>query len=106
MGFYFNFCESENARVCRLRNGTKHSSITRLPQILIIHLKRFRHEGAYNTKLRTRISFPLYNLDMTPFMHPDSLRDAKGHLVQTKYDLCGVISHRGQNMECPLKLAF
>jgi ubiquitin carboxyl-terminal hydrolase 20/33 len=84
----------------RLRNGVKHSSLTRLPQVLIIHLKRFRHEGACNTKLRTRVTFPLFSLDMAPFMEPQALLDAQGRPVATEYDLCGLISHRGQNMEC------
>ena len=53
-------------------------------------------------KLNTRITFPLNDLDMKHFVHPEALRDANGRRMSTSYDLRALISHRGQNMECGL----
>lgn len=81
----------------KLQDGIKHSSITRLPNILIIHLKRFRHEGNYNSKLRTNITFPLYDLDMEQFVRSEKGEEESN--LSNCYDLSGLISHRGQNIE-------
>ncbi len=63
--------------------------ITKLPEILCIHLKRFRHDSTYNTKVNTAVTFPLDNLDLAAFT--DS--DMSGRVTQ--YELCAVISHYG-----------
>uniref|UniRef100_A0A914LGB6 Ubiquitin carboxyl-terminal hydrolase n=1 Tax=Meloidogyne incognita TaxID=6306 RepID=A0A914LGB6_MELIC len=83
----------------KLQDGIKHSSITRLPNVLIIHLKRFRHEGNYNTKLRTKITFSLYDLDMDQFVRSEETKDGEENNLSNCYDLSGLISHRGQNIE-------
>ncbi|KAF7636196.1 Ubiquitin carboxyl-terminal hydrolase [Meloidogyne graminicola] len=83
----------------KLQDGIKHSSITKLPNILIIHLKRFRHEGNYNTKLRTKITFPLYDLDMAQFVLSEERNEDEEKQLPNCYDLIGLISHRGQNIE-------
>ena len=38
------------------------------PQILCIHLKRFKHEMYFSSKINHFISFPLTGLDMKPFV--------------------------------------
>lgn len=48
----------------KLRNGVKQCRLKCLPEILCIHLKRFRHDTLYNTKINTRITFPLRDLDL------------------------------------------
>ncbi|KAL3102229.1 hypothetical protein niasHS_003638 [Heterodera schachtii] len=83
----------------RLRNGTKICSLTRLPQVLVIHLKRFRNEGMYNVKLGSKVAFPLTDLDLRPFIHSEAQFDPLGCPNPTKYDLCGLITHKGQNLE-------
>ncbi|XP_052789430.1 ubiquitin carboxyl-terminal hydrolase 20-like isoform X1 [Mya arenaria] len=72
----------------KLRNGLKYSKVLELPEVLCIHLKRFRHEF-YSSKISTYVSFPLTNLDMKPYLHKD-------HTSQvTVYDLVAVICHHG-----------
>ncbi|GFX97479.1 ubiquitin carboxyl-terminal hydrolase 20 [Trichonephila clavipes] len=53
----------------KLRNGIKYSKVIELPEILCIHLKRFRHEVMYSTKINSYVSFPLEGLDMSAFLH-------------------------------------
>lgn len=54
----------------RHTNGVKYSKIQTLPEVLIIHLKRFRHDSMFSTgKINSFISFPLDNLNMQPFVH-------------------------------------
>lgn len=40
-----------------------------LPEILCIHLKRFRHELMSSSKISNYVSFPLTQLDMRPYLH-------------------------------------
>uniref|UniRef100_A0A8C9WYU0 Ubiquitin carboxyl-terminal hydrolase 33 n=1 Tax=Sander lucioperca TaxID=283035 RepID=A0A8C9WYU0_SANLU len=66
--------------------------------ILCVHLKRFRHELMFSTKISTHVSFPLEGLDLQPFLAKDSSAQT------TNYDLLSVICHHGTaSKEC---LAF
>lgn len=58
-------------------------------QILCIHLKRFRHELMFSTKIGTHVSFPLEGLDLQPFL----AKDSPAQIVT--YDLLSVICHHG-----------
>ncbi|XP_067860344.1 ubiquitin carboxyl-terminal hydrolase 43a [Heptranchias perlo] len=49
-----------------LQQGMVKLNLWTLPDILIIHLKRFRQVGERRTKLSTLVKFPLIGLDMTP----------------------------------------
>ncbi|KAJ1130551.1 hypothetical protein NDU88_008902 [Pleurodeles waltl] len=49
-----------------LQQGMVKLSLWTLPNILIIHLKRFRQAGERRTKLSTLVKFPLTGLDMAP----------------------------------------
>ncbi|XP_023671612.1 ubiquitin carboxyl-terminal hydrolase 33 [Paramormyrops kingsleyae] len=73
----------------KLRNGVKFCKVQSLPEILCIHLKRFRHELMFSTKISTHVSFPLAGLDMQPFL----AKDSSAHI--TSYDLLSVICHHG-----------
>jgi hypothetical protein len=42
-----------------------------LPDTLCIHLKRFRHDFAFSSKISTKVVFPLHRLDMAPWLHKD-----------------------------------
>ncbi|XP_019727716.1 ubiquitin carboxyl-terminal hydrolase 20 isoform X2 [Hippocampus comes] len=76
-------------RCKKLRNGIKYCKVLRLPEILCIHLKRFRHEVMYSFKISNHVSFPLEGLEMRPFLAKDSPSQV------TTYDLLSVICHHG-----------
>lgn len=73
----------------KLRNGIKYSKVLYLPEILCIHLKRFRHEVMFSSKIGSYVSFPLEDLDLQPFLHKDCPSTV------TTYDLVAVICHHG-----------
>ncbi|KAM6317563.1 ubiquitin carboxyl-terminal hydrolase 43 [Podargus strigoides] len=50
------------------QQGTVKLSLWTLPDILIIHLKRFRQVAEHRHKLTTLVRFPLRGLDMAPHM--------------------------------------
>uniref|UniRef100_A0A8C8DW08 Ubiquitin carboxyl-terminal hydrolase n=1 Tax=Oryzias sinensis TaxID=183150 RepID=A0A8C8DW08_9TELE len=52
----------------QLQQGMVKMSLWTLPDILILHLKRFRQVGERRNKLTTFVHFPLAALDMTPHM--------------------------------------
>ncbi|TDH02559.1 hypothetical protein EPR50_G00153920 [Perca flavescens] len=52
----------------QLQQGMVKMSLWTLPDILILHLKRFRQVGERRNKLTTLVHFPLAGLDMTPHM--------------------------------------
>lgn len=87
-------------------NATKQMSITQLPPILTMHFKRFEHTGgplARARKLETFVSFPLDDLDMTPYLFSRLVLDQQGvrmferpeQRVQFRYDAFAIICHRG-----------
>ncbi|XP_066453909.1 ubiquitin carboxyl-terminal hydrolase 33 isoform X1 [Eleutherodactylus coqui] len=73
----------------KLRNGVKFCKVQKFPEILSIHLKRFRHELMFSTKIGTHVSFPLEGLDLQPFL----AKDSPSQIVS--YDLLSVICHHG-----------
>lgn len=73
----------------KLRNGTKFSKVLELPEVLCIHLKRFRHELMFSSKIASYVSFPLEQLDMRLYLHKDCVSKV------TTYDLISVICHHG-----------
>ena len=53
------------------REATKQITITRAPQFLVVHFKRFSAgRGESARKIRTPIDFPLRNLNLEPYMLP------------------------------------
>ena len=73
----------------KLRNGMKYSKVLKLPEILCIHLKRFRHEFMFSSKISTFVSFPVEGLDMRPYLHKNCTDQI------TEYDLIATICHHG-----------
>jgi ubiquitin C-terminal hydrolase len=79
----------------------KTIKLWRLPNILVIHLKRFefRH-GFRRDKLDTFVEFPLENLDMEP--HAANLGNVSDdnsfihNRVPAQYDLFAVVNHYGR----------
>ncbi|CAG8567558.1 13582_t:CDS:2, partial [Gigaspora rosea] len=58
-----------NCPRCKVaRRAKKQLTISRLPDILLIHLKRFSFNGPFRDKLETKVYFPLKNLDLTSYV--------------------------------------
>ncbi|OCT48518.1 ubiquitin hydrolase [Cladophialophora carrionii] len=89
------------------REATKQIILTRLPQFLVIHFKRFaasKHERA--KKIHTPIEFPLQNLSMDDFVipRPPAQPDQDGRMnmelattAPYTYDAYGVLRHLGNS---------
>ncbi|ALC41162.1 CG8494 [Drosophila busckii] len=76
-------------RCNKLRTGIKYSRVLNLPEVLCIHLKRFRHDLSYSSKISSNVYFPLEGFDMRPYLH----KDCKSQVPT--YNLCSVICHHG-----------
>ncbi|GAA6060086.1 hypothetical protein JCM10212_003047 [Sporobolomyces blumeae] len=82
------------------RKATKKLSLSKLPPILVIHLKRFSFHGPFSDKIETQVHYPVTGLDLTPFV-PPPLMDQRGQTVGKSstegyvYDLFGVTNHYG-----------
>jgi ubiquitin carboxyl-terminal hydrolase 4/11/15 len=79
----------------------KTMKLWRLPNILVVHLKRFEFKHALRRdKLDTFVDFPLEGLDMNKYCaHWKPLGKEKSFLnptVPTDYDLFGVVNHMGR----------
>eukprot|EP00466_Bigelowiella_natans_P008070 jgi/Bigna1/38571/e_gw1.26.68.1 len=79
-------CEKCNQRV----DANTVLSITTLPEVMWITIKRFSYHH-YGSKVGRHVIFPLKDLDMKPYLH-ESLQ---GSSLETKYDLFGVVRHSG-----------
>ena len=81
----------------------KTMQLWNLPDVLVIHLKRFDHKHT-RTKLDTLVDFPLENLNINPFCESNSSTvdavDGYDNFVQdyvpANYDLFAVINHYGK----------
>jgi ubiquitin carboxyl-terminal hydrolase 8 len=94
-----------------LRKATKHLSISRLPPVLVIQLKRFESHGRFTDKIDTFVDFPLKSLDLTSYVPPPlpagadpgqinggqhlSPDDPRSQTPPYRYDLYGVTNHFG-----------
>lgn len=76
-------------RCNKLRTGIKYSRVLNLPEVLCIHLKRFRHDLSYSSKISSHVYFPLEGFDMRPYLH----KECKSQVPT--YNLCSVICHHG-----------
>jgi len=56
-------CKEKVDAVKQLSLGT----VDALPEVLTLHIKRFSH-NYYSSKISRHVTFPLYNLDMKPFL--------------------------------------
>ena len=73
----------------KLRNGLKYSKVVKLPEVLVVHLKRFRHDYMFSSKISQHVAYPLTGLNLQPFLHRDCVSDVR------QYSLYGVICHHG-----------
>ncbi|XP_076006233.1 ubiquitin carboxyl-terminal hydrolase 43 isoform X2 [Genypterus blacodes] len=100
----------------QLQQGMVKMSLWTLPDILILHLKRFRQVGERRNKLTTFVHFPLMGLDMTPHVvnrshgaHQPPVQSTQPHHQtgwkqcrrpeltppDVQYDLYAVCNHHG-----------
>ncbi|KAF2367860.1 Peptidase C19 ubiquitin carboxyl-terminal hydrolase [Trinorchestia longiramus] len=73
----------------KLRNGLKFSKVVKLPEVLVVHLKRFRHDYMFSSKISQHVAFPLTDLNLQPYFHRDCVSEV------CQYSLYGVICHHG-----------
>jgi ubiquitin carboxyl-terminal hydrolase 8 len=69
------------------REAVKKITITRAPDTLVVHFKRFsasRTESA--RKIRTPVQFPLQSLDMGPFIEPPMTQKERDYVAQNARD--------------------
>lgn len=68
------------------REATKKITITRAPQFLVVHFKRFSAgRGETARKVRTPIDFPLRNFDLEPYMLPQP-NEAERRLIAKNHE--------------------
>lgn len=100
---------TRNCPRCKtLRKATKTLSLSRLPPVLLIHLKRFSFKGPFTDKIEKHIDFPLKGLDLTNYMPPPlppgvdragtqmyPPDDPRMQIPPYRYDLYAVTNHFG-----------
>ena len=70
----------------------KKYRITKLPEYLVIHIKRFSKNEFFMEKNPTIVNFPIKNLDMSEFIWLEE--NSNGG--QFKYDLLANVIHEGK----------
>ncbi|KAJ8559702.1 hypothetical protein K7X08_003760 [Anisodus acutangulus] len=71
------------------RQATKKLDLWRLPEILVIHLKRFSYSRFLKNKLETYVDFPTHDLDLSSYM---AFKDGKSSY---RYMLYAISNHYG-----------
>eukprot|EP00003_Mantamonas_plastica_P012261 TRINITY_DN221_c0_g1_i8.p1 TRINITY_DN221_c0_g1~~TRINITY_DN221_c0_g1_i8.p1 ORF type:complete len:536 (+),score=119.67 TRINITY_DN221_c0_g1_i8:1268-2875(+) len=93
----YNFCQPEvltgseryKCEHCdKFTDSEKSYEVWKLPEVLCIHLKRFRYDY-FGSKVSTEVHFPLTNLDMD--MHLAAEADQQ----ESIYNLVGLVNHSG-----------
>ncbi|XP_023789732.1 inactive ubiquitin carboxyl-terminal hydrolase 50 isoform X3 [Cyanistes caeruleus] len=70
------------------QDATVKASITKAPQIIIFHLKRFAWQDKHRRKLSTTVCYPFSDLDLSPYISASCCNN-------TEYSLCAVVNHAG-----------
>jgi ubiquitin carboxyl-terminal hydrolase 8 len=105
----FFLFDDRNCPKCKTRRkATKRLSLSKLPPILLIHLKRFSFKGPFSDKLETFVQYPLYGLDLSTYVPPPLTAGSlsaehRQHYEETArstpesniYDLYAVCNHFG-----------
>ncbi|XP_064415015.1 ubiquitin carboxyl-terminal hydrolase 11 [Latimeria chalumnae] len=88
--------EEENPWYCPMckkhQLATKKLDLWSLPEVLIIHLKRFSYTKYSREKLDTVVQFPIRDLDFSDFIIKPKTEDSSR---PCKYDLIAVSNHYG-----------
>ena len=81
------------------RRATKRLTISKLPPILIVHLKRFLFKGPWRDKLNSSVDLPLRDLDFTRYIPPAIVERQRKRdnaaSVTFSYDLYAISNHYG-----------
>ncbi|GFR46720.1 hypothetical protein Agub_g8343, partial [Astrephomene gubernaculifera] len=80
------YCPRCKSHVC----ADKKLDLWSLPEVLVVHLKRFCYTRYSRNKLDTRVDFPLHGLDLGPYLMRPQPQDAP-----PLYDLFAVSNHYG-----------
>jgi len=83
---------------CQSKGSTKtHVDVWRLPDILVIHMKRFVYTMYVRGKLNNLVHYPLDGLDMAPFLSKniDGSSSGGGGGGDKVYDLFAAVHHIG-----------
>lgn len=71
------------------RQASKKLDLWRLPEILIIHLKRFSYSRFLKNKLETFVDFPIDDLDLSAYVASRNIHGS------SRYTLYAVSNHYG-----------
>ncbi|KAF0911260.1 hypothetical protein E2562_008019 [Oryza meyeriana var. granulata] len=71
------------------RQASKKLDLWRLPEILIIHLKRFSYSRYTKNKLETCVDFPIHDLDLSKYI------GNRGQQMSNHYQLYAISNHYG-----------
>ena len=66
-----------------------------LPDVLVLHLKRFKQTQTRRTKVNLLVDFPVESLDMSPYLVKQNPSNASHHGDDVTYELLGVCNHYG-----------
>eukprot|EP01130_Rhizamoeba_saxonica_P005401 TRINITY_DN2157_c0_g1_i2.p1 TRINITY_DN2157_c0_g1~~TRINITY_DN2157_c0_g1_i2.p1 ORF type:complete len:666 (-),score=107.14 TRINITY_DN2157_c0_g1_i2:11-2008(-) len=88
------FCLEENldykltCSKCKVPTSSeKKFSFHELPDVLTIHIKRFKHDSFFSSKISDTVKFPEKDLDLSRFLTDEN--------ESARYDLLSVINHQG-----------
>lgn len=99
--WYCNRCKTH-------QKGKVIQKLYRLPDILVVHIKRFNMTARFREKIRAKVAYPIKSLDMSPYCVPRNkdLKKKKPGLSIIEesnqinhneiYDLYGVSNHIGK----------
>ncbi|KAL4493459.1 hypothetical protein ABPG72_007467 [Tetrahymena utriculariae] len=77
---------------CKARTKSRRQfELYKLPQILVIHLKRFNFGRSYRNKISSNVSFPVTDFDVSQFIQSSADNSVKN----SKYELFGIVNHSG-----------
>ncbi|KAG0092745.1 ubiquitin-specific protease doa4 [Podila epicladia] len=89
--------EGDNAWNCpnckKPRKATKHLTISRVPDVLLIQLKRFSSDGPFKNKIKAMVQYPIHDLDLTKYLPK---RAGSAPPESAIYDLYAVSNHSGE----------
>lgn len=84
--WYCNRCKKH-------QKGSMTQRLYQLPDILVIHIKRFNMTARFREKIRAKVIYPIKSLDMSPYCV--RLDNADSSSSSDVYDLYGVSNHIG-----------
>jgi ubiquitin carboxyl-terminal hydrolase 4/11/15 len=72
------------------QQATKKLDLWKLPDILVVHLKRFSHSRYHRDKIENSVNFPLTGFDLTK-----RVRGLSSDGKESVYDLYAISNHFG-----------